>query len=183
MATILVVDDELGIRDLLSEILNDEGHTVELAENAAQARAVRAVLRLRERGSDIRLVMIGQETEEFRQFYNELPDSEKRFVHMLGFVEESLKHAYLRDAKALLLPSRTDSFGIVLLESWLYSRPVVAAAAGGIPGVVDNGNTGILVPFGDIPYCHFYRPEEPHHPYRMAGYYPAEIQRAGLARR
>ena len=45
MATILVVDDELGIRDLLSEILNDEGHTVELAENAAQARAVRAMLR------------------------------------------------------------------------------------------------------------------------------------------
>ncbi|MDP3423923.1 MAG: response regulator [Burkholderiaceae bacterium] len=41
MANILVVDDELGIRDLLSEILNDEGHAVELAENAAQARAAR----------------------------------------------------------------------------------------------------------------------------------------------
>ena len=41
MANILVVDDELGIRDLLFEILNDEGHTVELAENAAQARAAR----------------------------------------------------------------------------------------------------------------------------------------------
>jgi len=41
MANILVVDDELGIRDLLSEILNDEGHQVELAENAAQARAAR----------------------------------------------------------------------------------------------------------------------------------------------
>lgn len=41
MANILVVDDELGIRDLLSEILEDEGHTVELAENAAQARAAR----------------------------------------------------------------------------------------------------------------------------------------------
>ncbi len=45
MATILVVDDELGIRDLLFEILNDEGHQVELAENAAQARAVRAETR------------------------------------------------------------------------------------------------------------------------------------------
>ena len=45
MATILVVDDELGIRDLLSEILNDEGHAVELAENAAQARQIRASLR------------------------------------------------------------------------------------------------------------------------------------------
>jgi DNA-binding NtrC family response regulator len=41
MANILVVDDEPGIRDLLSEILNDEGHTVELAENAAQARSAR----------------------------------------------------------------------------------------------------------------------------------------------
>jgi DNA-binding NtrC family response regulator len=41
MANILVVDDELGIRDLLQEILNDEGHTVEVAENAAQARAAR----------------------------------------------------------------------------------------------------------------------------------------------
>jgi DNA-binding NtrC family response regulator len=41
MAMILVVDDELGIRALLSEILTDEGHTVELAENAAQARTVR----------------------------------------------------------------------------------------------------------------------------------------------
>ncbi len=41
MANILVVDDELGIRDLLCEILNDEGHTVEVAENAAQARVAR----------------------------------------------------------------------------------------------------------------------------------------------
>lgn len=41
MANILVVDDEHGIRDLLWEILNDEGHNVELAENAQQARAAR----------------------------------------------------------------------------------------------------------------------------------------------
>ncbi len=41
MATILVVDDELGIRALLSEILSDEGHSVEVAENAAKARILR----------------------------------------------------------------------------------------------------------------------------------------------
>ena len=46
MATILVVDDELGIRALLSEILTDEGHTVEVAENAAEARACRQRVRL-----------------------------------------------------------------------------------------------------------------------------------------
>jgi len=41
MATILVVDDEMGIRELLSEILGDEGYVVEVAENAQQAREFR----------------------------------------------------------------------------------------------------------------------------------------------
>ena len=41
MSQILVVDDEIGIRELLSEILADEGHSVQLAEDAAQARASR----------------------------------------------------------------------------------------------------------------------------------------------
>ena len=45
MATILVVDDELGIRALLTEILSDEGHTVEAAEDAAHARALREKLK------------------------------------------------------------------------------------------------------------------------------------------
>lgn len=42
MANILVVDDEMGIRELLSEILSDEGHVVQIAENAGQARQQRA---------------------------------------------------------------------------------------------------------------------------------------------
>src|SRR5512147_357984 len=41
MAQILVVDDEVGIRELLSEILADEGHQVLLAESAGQARRLR----------------------------------------------------------------------------------------------------------------------------------------------
>lgn len=45
MAIILVVDDEVGIRELLSEILIDEGYDVRLAENAGAARAIRNQLR------------------------------------------------------------------------------------------------------------------------------------------
>src|ERR1700716_3104001 len=41
MAHILVVDDEVGIRELLSEILADEGHQVTLAESAGEARPAR----------------------------------------------------------------------------------------------------------------------------------------------
>ena len=45
MAKILVVDDEAGIRELLSEILRDEGHDVQLAKNAAAARHARNAAR------------------------------------------------------------------------------------------------------------------------------------------
>jgi len=45
MQQILVVDDEIGIRELLSEILSDEGYTVRLAENAGAARAFRSQAR------------------------------------------------------------------------------------------------------------------------------------------
>ena len=45
MAQILVVDDEVGIRELLSEILHEEGHDVRLAENAAEARVQREAAR------------------------------------------------------------------------------------------------------------------------------------------
>ena len=41
MSQILVVDDEVGIRELLSEILRDEGHQVRLAQNATEARQIR----------------------------------------------------------------------------------------------------------------------------------------------
>lgn len=41
MANILIVDDELGVRELLLEVLEDEGHSIVLAENASQARTAR----------------------------------------------------------------------------------------------------------------------------------------------
>jgi DNA-binding NtrC family response regulator len=45
MSQILVVDDEMGIRELLSEILGDEGHQVRLAQNASEARQIRNRMR------------------------------------------------------------------------------------------------------------------------------------------
>lgn len=45
MSQILVVDDEIGIRELLSEILRDEGHQVRLAQNASEARQIRGRVR------------------------------------------------------------------------------------------------------------------------------------------
>ncbi len=49
----------------------------------------------------------------------------------------------------VLLPSLAESFGFAALEAMSLSRPVVAARTGGIPEVVEDGRTGLLVPPGD----------------------------------
>jgi glycosyltransferase involved in cell wall biosynthesis len=113
--------------------------------------AAQAVRALRQQGTAVTLILIGQTAPEFDRFYARLPESGKGDIRPLGILSDADKHGLLAGATTLLLPSRTDSFGIVLLEAWAHGVPVVAARAGGIPGVVDDGQNGLLVPFGDVP--------------------------------
>ena len=73
----------------------------------------------------------------------------KERIHLLGQVHEGTKQALLAECVALALPSRVDSFGIVLLEAWQHAKPVVAAAVGGPATLVVHEETGLLVPFDD----------------------------------
>lgn len=113
--------------------------------------AARAVLALRQQGTAVTLLLIGQTAPEFNRFYARLDAREKEGIRPLGILSDADKHGLLAGAAALLLPSRTDSFGIVLLEAWAHGVPVIAARAGGLPGVVDDGQNGLLVEFGDVP--------------------------------
>jgi D-inositol-3-phosphate glycosyltransferase len=56
---------------------------------------------------------------------------------------------YYRAADVCLVPSRTESFGLVALEAAACGTPVVAAAVGGLQTLVDDGTTGFLVPGRD----------------------------------
>lgn len=76
-------------------------------------------------------------------------------VHELGidgrvtFVDPQPHHllsSYYRAADVVLVPSRSESFGLVALEAAACSRPVVASAVGGLLSLVDHGETGFLVP-------------------------------------
>jgi D-inositol-3-phosphate glycosyltransferase len=57
---------------------------------------------------------------------------------------------YYRAADVCLVPSRTESFGLVALEAAACGTPVVAAAVGGLQTLVDDGITGFLVPRRDV---------------------------------
>jgi glycosyltransferase involved in cell wall biosynthesis len=115
--------------------------------------AAQAILALRDQRVRVDLVLAGRISEEFERFYEQLPAQKRSFIRPLGVLdrsEQAALHALLEESSMLVLPSRMDSFGMVLLEAWAHGKPVIAADAGGIPGVVEDGEDGILVPFGDV---------------------------------
>jgi glycogen(starch) synthase len=71
-------------------------------------------------------------------------------VRVLGLVNEQTKQNLLAACDLLALPSRVDTFGIVLLEAWLHGKPVIGAQSGGISDLVQPEETGLLVPFEDV---------------------------------
>lgn len=111
---------------------------------------VEAMERLWNAGDPATLVMAGTNIEDFRRFHARLPVKVRSKCIMLDFIGEEDKCDLLDACSLLVLPSRSDSFGIVFLEAWFYAKPVVGALAGGIPGLVRDGVDGLLVPFGDV---------------------------------
>jgi glycosyltransferase involved in cell wall biosynthesis len=100
-------------------------------------------------GRSFDLVLAGNIMPDFAARLGKLPSEFQLYCHCLGRIPEQEKRDLLAAMTLLALPSRTDSFGIVLLEAWYYAKPVIVAQAGGLPAVVDDGENGRLVPFGD----------------------------------
>jgi glycosyltransferase involved in cell wall biosynthesis len=112
--------------------------------------AMEAMLQLNDDLNHLNLLIVGQPTSELARFLKKANGNKKGPLRILGVVSEEQKHALLEKTLLLLLPSRTDSFGIVILEAWAHGKPVVGARAGGIAEVISDGADGFLVEFGDV---------------------------------
>jgi glycosyltransferase involved in cell wall biosynthesis len=108
------------------------------------------------RYSDVTVVIAGDDSlltpggRTYRaEFEDTAPPSIAARVQFLGPVDDAALSALYARCDVLVVPSRFESFGLMLLEAMMYAKPVVAAAVGGMPEIVVDGETGLLVPPGD----------------------------------
>jgi glycosyltransferase involved in cell wall biosynthesis len=120
------------------------------AYDKGSQHTIEAMRQLWERGYDASLILAGPAMDRFLRYFEALPDAVRQKCHLLGFISDEDKRDLLDAGDVFAMPSRTDSFGIVYLESWLYKKPVIGALAGGVPEVISHGEDGYLVPFGDV---------------------------------
>ena len=87
-------------------------------------------------------------------------------VICIGKIKNPVEPLLISDL--FLLPSETESFGLAALEALAAGVPVVASDSGGIPEVVDHGNSGFLAPVGDVPQMAKYALQLLQNPEQMA---------------
>jgi len=110
--------------------------------------ALEAIARLDDDRLHLLVAGGGELLDDFRAQAARLGVAER--VHFLGVVPHSRLPAVLRAADLLLLTTEPpESFGIVLIEAMAAGLPTVATEYAGVRAVVDEGETGLLVPPGD----------------------------------
>ena len=110
---------------------------------------LRALAILRRELPEIRLTLAGEGemTPRLRAMCAEL--GLEANVDFVGFVPNDRIYSLLSEHHMMVMPSLSESFGVAVLEAAACGRPTIASRVGGVPEVLRDGETGLLVPPGD----------------------------------
>ncbi len=146
-----------GVRDRADQrwsLPKDElvriGHLANLSHEKGTLDLLRAVSLLLERGINCRVILAGPTMPNFRRFWKHVPAQVRQQVHLLGVLREEDKPDFYASIDLFALPSRSDSFGLVLLEAWANALPCIGYRAGGIAEVIRHEQDGLLARCGDL---------------------------------
>lgn len=121
-----------------------------LANNSAEKGTIDLLLaaeRAWAGGRQFRVVLAGPEMPNFRAFWSR--HQARSRVTRLGILSEKQKRDFFAGIDLFALPSRTDSFGLVLLEAWANGKPNLVYRAGGPAELVRDGIDGLHARCGD----------------------------------
>jgi glycosyltransferase involved in cell wall biosynthesis len=124
------------------------GHLANNSEEKGTVDLLRAAAVLWEGGLDFRVVLAGPQMPNFLRFWHTF--RYRDLVRCLGRVDEQGKKDFFAGIDLFALPSRSDSFGLVLLEAWANGLPNLAYRAGGIADVIRHEEDGLLCRCGDV---------------------------------
>jgi glycosyltransferase involved in cell wall biosynthesis len=124
------------------------GHLANNSEEKGTCDLLRASSLAWSRGARFHVVLAGPEMPNFRRFWSSYPDANR--VRRLGVLSDEQKRAFFAAIDLFCLPSRSDSFGLVLLEAWANGVPNIGYRAGGIAGVIRHEEDGLLVKCGEL---------------------------------
>lgn len=137
------LDPAIGTKRLVTNIANFE-------HKKGQDVLIKACRRLAATYPDLHLVLAGRDSQwltDMRALAAET-DFQDRISFIVDLPHERVV-AYMERSEVFVLPSREEPFGIVILEAGALGLPVVASDVGGIPEILDDGVTGVLVPPDD----------------------------------
>ncbi|MSU78749.1 MAG: glycosyltransferase family 1 protein [Gemmataceae bacterium] len=130
------------------------GHLANLSWEKGTNDLLQAAESLWANGTPVHLLLAGPMMPNFERAWRSLqqrqPDAVRRFVRVVGPLSEEEKRDFFAGIDVFALPSRCDSFGLVLLEAWANGVPNVAYRAGGVADVIRHDRDGLFVPCGDI---------------------------------
>jgi glycosyltransferase involved in cell wall biosynthesis len=126
------------------------GHLANNSEEKGTADLLRAAERLWRDGLRFHVALAGPEMPNFRRFWEDFAGRGAVPVRRLGVLSERQKRDFFAGLDVFALPSRSDSFGLVLPEAWANGLPNLAYRAGGVAEVVRDGLDGLLVRCGDV---------------------------------
>jgi L-malate glycosyltransferase len=117
--------------------------------NYAPDMVIRAFARAHEDFSRLRLIMLGggEMQQELEQLAVSLKVTDVATIH--GWMEPDEARQIIRQSDIFVMPSLSESFGVAAAEAASYGLPVVASDVGGVPEIVRDGDTGLLIPPGD----------------------------------
>ena len=124
------------------------GHLANQSREKGTVDLLQAAERLWRKGRRFRLVLAGPEMSNFRSFWHNF--SAGGTVVRLGEIDRQQKRDFFAGIDLFALPSRSDSFGLVLLEAWANGVPNVAYRAGGVAEVIRHEQDGLLARCGNI---------------------------------